>query len=77
VRIGVRGQRPSKPFRRLDGAPQEAVAQLDVLIDRLIENYPPGHPRTDPTMQDIIAAHIKTARDLRAEITGENPPRSY
>ncbi len=57
------------------GQPQAAVAQLDVLIDRLQAHRP--NPKGDPTMQRVIGAHLVLARDLRAEITGEDTPASY
>jgi hypothetical protein len=52
------------------GQPALGVAQLDLLIDQLTYRFPPGEPKHDPTMRQIIEANLTMARDLRANLAG-------
>jgi hypothetical protein len=54
------------------GQPALGVAQLDLLIDQLTYRFPPGEPKHDPTMRQIIEANLTMARDLRANFAGRS-----
>jgi hypothetical protein len=52
------------------GNTQAAVDQLDLLINSLERAFPPGHPKDDPPMRQMLEGQKGWARSERQEIAG-------